>query len=281
MRSCDGGFALDPSDDIAALSADSVGQDNEGVNARNTYNTTAVPVSPLECGPSETNTRVLDSHKNKVEKYVASSSSLEPHPKSQEICLDIGVENLAQGTVHPTSALLDSGANSIFIDQVWAEHIGLPLVKLDISIPVYNIDGWTWLFKHNPEINWQTGVVTLSRCPLECKNLGKPSPVRQTELNERINAGHVYAKLRSLEKIDKDNDEVKPEEEIKRLVPPKYHDLFVPTNKTITATGTADLFKDFIWSIHCNNQEGRWSQKSRAAHVEAHFSLSFACVVFG
>ncbi|EGO25248.1 hypothetical protein SERLADRAFT_340468, partial [Serpula lacrymans var. lacrymans S7.9] len=84
---------------------------------------------------------------------------------------------------------LDSGANGIFIDQVWAEQIGLPLVKLDMSIPVHNIDGtlnvggcithkftteatqlgkinsilgWTWLFKHNPEINWQTGVVTLS-----------------------------------------------------------------------------------------------------------------------
>ncbi|EGO30504.1 hypothetical protein SERLADRAFT_343198, partial [Serpula lacrymans var. lacrymans S7.9] len=91
-----------------------------------------------------------------------------------------------------TSALLDSGANGIFIDQVWAEPIGLPLTKLDVSIPVYNIDGtlnvggcithkcsfvveerviaeatqlgkinlisgWTWLFKHNPKINWQTG----------------------------------------------------------------------------------------------------------------------------
>ncbi|EGO30441.1 hypothetical protein SERLADRAFT_345173, partial [Serpula lacrymans var. lacrymans S7.9] len=40
-----------------------------------------------------------------------------------------------------TSALLDSDANSVFIDQVWAEQNGLPLVKLDMSIPVYNIDG--------------------------------------------------------------------------------------------------------------------------------------------
>ncbi|EGO04236.1 hypothetical protein SERLA73DRAFT_42333, partial [Serpula lacrymans var. lacrymans S7.3] len=72
-----------------------------------------------------------------------------------------------------------------------------PLVKLDVSIPIYNVDGmlnvggcithkcafvveyqghreqvtaeatqlgkinlilgWTWLFKHNPEIDWQTG----------------------------------------------------------------------------------------------------------------------------
>ncbi|EGO19180.1 hypothetical protein SERLADRAFT_340028, partial [Serpula lacrymans var. lacrymans S7.9] len=95
-----------------------------------------------------------------------------------------------------TSALLDQALTGIFIDQAWAQ-IGLPLVKLDVSIPVYNIDGtlnaggcimhkcsfvveyqghrervtaeatqlgkinlilgWTWLFKHNPEIDWQTG----------------------------------------------------------------------------------------------------------------------------
>ncbi|EGO02693.1 hypothetical protein SERLA73DRAFT_70176 [Serpula lacrymans var. lacrymans S7.3] len=128
MCSCDCGFALDPSDNIAALSADSVGQDDEGVNTRNTYKTTAVPASPLERGPGKTNNRVLDSGKNKVEKYVASSSSLEPPfpeiPRcvlmrtylfQKEICSDVGVENLARGIVHPTSALLDSGANRIFI----------------------------------------------------------------------------------------------------------------------------------------------------------------------
>ncbi|EGO00829.1 hypothetical protein SERLA73DRAFT_37725, partial [Serpula lacrymans var. lacrymans S7.3] len=82
-----------------------------------------------------------------------------------------------------------------------------------------------WLFKHNPEINWQTGVVTLSCCPQECVNLGKPNHVRHNERLEKINAGHVY-ELRSLEKIDEDDDEVKPEEEIKRLVPPEYHDFW-------------------------------------------------------
>ncbi|EGO04789.1 hypothetical protein SERLA73DRAFT_42384, partial [Serpula lacrymans var. lacrymans S7.3] len=40
-----------------------------------------------------------------------------------------------------TSALLDSGANGIFIDQLWEELNGLPFVKLDMSIPVYNVDG--------------------------------------------------------------------------------------------------------------------------------------------
>ncbi|EGO00939.1 hypothetical protein SERLA73DRAFT_71906 [Serpula lacrymans var. lacrymans S7.3] len=197
----------------------------------NIYDTTAAPASPLEHGPGETTTSVLDSGKNKnknienikVEKHVSlNSSSLEPLspeiPKrvlmrtylfQKEIHSDVGVENLARGIVHPISALLDSGTNRIFIDQVWAEQIGLPLVKLDVSIPVHNIDGkinlilgWTWLFKHNPEINWQTGVVTLSRCPQECKNLGKPTHVHQTERLEKINAGHIY-ELRSLEKIGK------------------------------------------------------------------------------
>ncbi|EGO23775.1 hypothetical protein SERLADRAFT_349338, partial [Serpula lacrymans var. lacrymans S7.9] len=46
--------------------------------------------------------------------------------------------------------------------------------------------GWTWLFKHNPEIDWQTGVVTLSHCPQECDDLGQQSHVRQTEQDERI-----------------------------------------------------------------------------------------------
>ncbi|EGN93933.1 hypothetical protein SERLA73DRAFT_78314 [Serpula lacrymans var. lacrymans S7.3] len=122
----------------------------------NIYDTTAAPASPLECGPSETNTRVLDSGKNKnknienpkVEKHVSSSSSsseplstdiprrvlMRTYLYQKEICSDVGVENLARGIVHPNSALLDSGANGIFIDQVWAEQIGLPLVKLDVSI---------------------------------------------------------------------------------------------------------------------------------------------------
>ncbi|EGO21358.1 hypothetical protein SERLADRAFT_441710 [Serpula lacrymans var. lacrymans S7.9] len=135
MPSCDYEFALDPPDNIAALSADSVGQDNEGVDAENTYKNTAVPASPLERGPSETNTRVLNSEKHVS--FDNSSSSLEPLPTEiprcvlmhtylcqKEIHLDVGVENLARGH-----------------NQVWAEQIGLPLVKLDISIPVYNVDG--------------------------------------------------------------------------------------------------------------------------------------------
>ena len=30
--------------------------------------------------------------------------------------------------------------------------------------------GHTWLVKHNPEIDWQTGEVKMSRCPDSCGN---------------------------------------------------------------------------------------------------------------
>jgi len=30
------------------------------------------------------------------------------------------------------------------------------------------IIGYTWLHKHNPEINWETGKVEMMRCPREC-----------------------------------------------------------------------------------------------------------------
>jgi len=30
------------------------------------------------------------------------------------------------------------------------------------------IIGYTWLHRHNPEIDWETGKVEMTRCPREC-----------------------------------------------------------------------------------------------------------------
>ena len=40
--------------------------------------------------------------------------------------------------------------------------------------------GHTWLVKHNPEIDWQTGEVKISRCPDSCGN----RPVSAQSLKE-------------------------------------------------------------------------------------------------
>jgi len=102
-------------------------------------------------------------------------------------------------------ALLDSGATGLFIDRGFVHRNGLKTRALDQPIKVYNVDdtlnqggsiteeitlmishkghkekavfevcdlgksavilGHPWLWKHNPEINWQTGKVKMSRCP--------------------------------------------------------------------------------------------------------------------
>jgi len=108
-------------------------------------------------------------------------------------------------------ALLDSGTTGCFVDKSWALDRHLQLSKLVKPVPVLNIDGtrnqegdithyvllmvgigkhaeklWcaitchgkvplilshTWLRKHNPDIDWVTRQVSLTRCPPKCKSL--------------------------------------------------------------------------------------------------------------
>jgi hypothetical protein len=106
------------------------------------------------------------------------------------------------------SALIDCGATGCFIDIEWAKLNNIPTCPLTNLIPVYNVDsttndagsitdiadvilhyenhsertqlavtrlgtqslilGYNWLRNHNPEINWQTKDVKMSRCPVQC-----------------------------------------------------------------------------------------------------------------
>jgi hypothetical protein len=105
-------------------------------------------------------------------------------------------------------ALIDCGATGCFIDIEWVKLNDIPTRPLTNLIPVYNIDGtandtgmitditdvvlryenhsertqlavthlgkqsmilgYNWLCNHNPEINWQTKEVKMSRCPQQC-----------------------------------------------------------------------------------------------------------------
>jgi len=117
--------------------------------------------------------------------------------------------------------LLDSVATGLFIDCAWLCQKKITTHKLEHPIKVYNIDGsmnrggsitenitlillyqrhkectmfkvcdlgkynlilgYTWLHKHNPEINWETGNVEMTRCPRECNIAEK----RQKEIKKR------------------------------------------------------------------------------------------------
>lgn len=106
------------------------------------------------------------------------------------------------------TALLDSGATGMFLDREFVRQNNLNTRRLPRPIPVYNVDGTlnqggsikeevdvmmkyqehtekctfavcdlgnkeaiighSWLFRHNPEIDWKTGKVSFSRCPNKC-----------------------------------------------------------------------------------------------------------------
>ena len=61
---------------------------------------------------------------------------------TQEINLSIQIAPFTQQqNFTQTDTLLDSGANTIFIDNTWAETHKVPLIPLRNPIPVYNVDG--------------------------------------------------------------------------------------------------------------------------------------------
>jgi len=83
-----------------------------------------------------------------------------------------------------------------------------------------------WLAAHNPEINWETGEVKMTRCPPLC---GKKVEIARGG-GKKIQRN----KLRRIDKRDKDdwewsmrdrfdNEEVLEMEKVKRIIPRWFH----------------------------------------------------------
>jgi hypothetical protein len=119
------------------------------------------------------------------------------------------LKTLDTGAKLGLSALLDSGATGLFLDSKFVQDNNLNTKKLPRAVPVYNVDGTlnqggsikeevdmimtynnhsekatfavcnlgdkaaiighTWLHRHNPEIDWQTGDIQFTRCPPNCR----------------------------------------------------------------------------------------------------------------
>ena len=126
----------------------------------------------------------------------------------QELNLQIELQDLEKGTVYQTQALLDSGCTGSCISQRFAEQKKLSLHKWEHPISAYNTDGMEnnngkithyaemkmiidghseirkfavtnlgrsdvflgheWLNFHNPEVDWTTGSLRFTRCPVMC-----------------------------------------------------------------------------------------------------------------
>jgi len=147
----------------------------------------------------------------------------------REVWLNIGVEKIDTHEGVMIKALLDSGTTETFMDRRTAVRHGFKLQRLERPIAVRNVDGMNnsggaithqvecnvfykshmermrmdmcdlgkteiilgmpWLAAHNPEINWETGEVKMTRCPPLCGGKGqKKEKVKRiaTEEKEKI-----------------------------------------------------------------------------------------------
>jgi hypothetical protein len=129
-------------------------------------------------------------------------------PEPMSLAVEVEIESMDTAVRRCTQALIDCSATGCFIDIEWVKLNNVPTCPLTKPIPVYNIDGtandagaitdiadvilhyenhsehtqlavtrlgkqslilgYNWLRNHNPEINWQTKDVKMSRCPVQC-----------------------------------------------------------------------------------------------------------------
>ncbi|KAJ3551704.1 hypothetical protein NP233_g13028 [Leucocoprinus birnbaumii] len=156
------------------------------------------------CSLDELNSISVDATPRATSDYKLSIGSLAT--ASTEVRVEIRRTDTREAV--KVDALLDCGATNMFMDREFAAFNNFPVERLPRAIPVYNADGTrncagsitetctvlmrylnhtekvrffvtstskspiivghNWLVKHNPEINWKTGEVTLTRCPSSC-----------------------------------------------------------------------------------------------------------------
>jgi len=166
----------------------------------------------------------------------------------REVTVKIGLERIDMQEGITVEALLDSGATELVMSLEFARKQGFKLKKLNRPMYVRNVDGslnkeepiehmvkvniyyqghrermeidvirgqkWTvilgmlWLAHHNPEIDWRTGEVKMTRCPEKCgkqwrPKQGKPGWQKQKEKEAKEEAGRKREKKAERQKRKK------------------------------------------------------------------------------
>ena len=171
-------------------------------------------------------------------------------PGENSLHLPVELETTDTGEITAVKSLVDSGATGLFIDRDYVQRTQLATRKLSEPIPVFNVDGTpneqgfitevvdillrhknhseralfavtglgkedmilghSWLKSHNPEINWQTGEVKMTRCPPACcsgcrDEARKERLARKAEIR-RINSCSAGPVPMFVEEEDEDED---------------------------------------------------------------------------
>jgi len=204
----------------------------------------------------------------------------------REVTIKIGLERLDTQEGITVEALLDSGATGLVMSSEFARKKGFKLKKLERPMQVRNVDGsfnregpientvevnvyykghierteidviggqkWgvilemPWLECYNPEIDWKTGEVKMTRCPEECGRLWRPvqeksgwEKQKEEEAKEEAEKKKEEKKKKKKQKKgrivevrkiaekweiwDEEEEAAKSEAEVRRLVPEKFH----------------------------------------------------------
>jgi len=144
----------------------------------------------------------------------------------REVWLNMGIEKVDMHKGIMVKALLDSGATGMFIDKRMAAKHGFKLQRLGRPVAVRNINGTNnsggaithqvevnmyyksyiermrmdvynlgktdvilgipWLQAHNPEINWKTREVKITRCPPLCGRNTKLEKGQKAKKGKRV-----------------------------------------------------------------------------------------------
>jgi hypothetical protein len=157
-------------------------------------------------------------------KYVIAST-----PSENSLHLKVEVVTTDTQQLISFMALLDCGATGLFVDRGFVDRNRITTRTLTRPIPVYNVDGtrneagsvhevvdvilrykdhservqfavtglgkqdailgYTWLKEHNPEVDWITKEVKMSRCPGHCSTCR--TEIKQERHQRQIEARHL------------------------------------------------------------------------------------------
>jgi len=205
----------------------------------------------------------------------------------REVTVKIGLKRVNTQEGITVEALLDSGATGLVISSEFTKKQGFKLKKLERPMQVRNVDGsfnreglientvevniyyqghrermeidviggqkWSvilgmpWLAHHNPEIDWRTGEVKMTRCPEECGKQWRPvqgksgwEKQKEEEAKEEAEKGKEKKEKKKKQKKgktvevrkvveeweiwDEEEEVAKSEAEARKLVPERFHE---------------------------------------------------------
>jgi len=208
----------------------------------------------------------------------------------REVWLNIGVEKIDTHEGVMIKALLDSGTTGMFMDRQTAARHGFKLQKLERPLVIRNVDsmnnsggaimhqvecnvfykghmermridvynlgktkvilGMPWLAAHNPEINWETGEVKMTRCLPLCG--------RKSQKKEKVK--RVATEKEEMEEDYRKIEEIVPKKFLKwRKVFGKVESERIPTRKiwdhAIDLKETFEPRKGKIYPLSKNERE--------------------------